>query len=153
MFVKLLLFGVLTFFAATAAPYFYDANSLMLWDYIRPEQYNIKFVPLGENKYYGECNVNVNFLNDSLSMSLHAQLDVVYITDVKLVIKNQYNSKYIDVYRPIKYLRENTTQIIEFRFKNTIPLGHHTLDMKFYSTVADNGGFKTFSIMNSTNGL
>ncbi|XP_029671244.1 aminopeptidase Ey-like [Formica exsecta] len=152
IFLKLLLSSGL-FFAA-AAP-LTNKQSFTLLDYIKPEHYNIKLIPYvipyDQDTFYGECNVSINILQPTHTINLHS--DAQCIQNIELIDNpprfQQSDDTKMVIYKPIKYLRDSKTQIAEFSFKNEIASGRYTLNMKFTGVIADNGGFRTFSLMDS----
>src|SRR5436190_17755927 len=145
IFLKLLLNGVLTFYAVTAS--ITDEHSTGLSDDIIPEHYNIKLVPhfnpYGRSNFYGECNVNINILVPTHRINLYS--NVQFITEVVLTDNPPRCEGEMIIYQPTKYLYNNETHIVEFLFKNKLLSGRYILNMKFMGIVGENGGFRILS--------
>lgn len=153
IFLKLLIGGLTFFAAAVLIPDEY--SSLTLLNYIKPEHYNIKIIPFmkyKQNLYSGECNININILQDTYRINLHS--DVERITDIELT-NNQPEIRKNDseriTYKHAKYVHDNETHIAEFSFLNKLSSGRYILNIKFFGTIADNGSFRNLSLMESEN--
>src|SRR5436190_20999965 len=142
---KLLLNGVLTFYAVTA--FITDEYSIGLSDYIVPSHYNIKLIPYvisyKRNIYYGECNVNIDILVSTDRINLYSNVQCIMET---VLTDNpprfdRYQGRMI-IYEPTKYLYNNETQIADFLFKNKLLLGRYILNIKFIGIIGENGGFR-----------
>src|SRR5436190_21849199 len=150
---KLLLNGVLTFYAVKAfitlnnEHFHYDEHSTGLSDYIIPVHYNIKLIPYvipyKRNIYYGECNVNIDILVSTDRINLYSNVQCIMET---VLTDNpprfdRYQGRMI-IYEPTKYLYNNETQIADFLFKNKLLLGRYILNIKFIGIIGENGGFR-----------
>ncbi|XP_029671246.1 glutamyl aminopeptidase-like [Formica exsecta] len=133
-------------FVAAATPL--TDKQFILLDYIKPEHYNIKLVPYNQDTFYGECDVNINILQPTHIINLYS--DIRCILNIELTDNpprfQQYGEEKV-IYKPIKYLRDSKTQIAEFSFKNELSSGRYILNMKFIGVIADNGGFRRFSLV------
>ena len=147
IFQKLFLIGGLTFLTAMIID-----EHLSLQNYIRPVHYNILLkqhvITNDYNKYDGECNITINILQATHKIRFHSNVQRVHdieLTDYPPKFWETNNS--MIVYKPIRYLPELTTQIIELSFANNLPSGRYILNIKFVGTIGDNGGFKTLYSM------
>ncbi|XP_029666441.1 aminopeptidase M1-A-like [Formica exsecta] len=141
---KLLISSGLIFMTATA--FYPDEASSKLLNYIKPKHYDIKLIPFIEGQiFYGESNISINILYETQHINLYSEKLCIssMLLNANLEESDKEN-KYI-VYKPI-YTQNIETPILDIYFKDKLPPGNYTLNIKYTGSVANDGGLEIFSV-------
>ncbi|KAM0734450.1 hypothetical protein ACS0PU_011921 [Formica fusca] len=141
---KLLISSGLIFMTAMA--FYPDEASSKLLNYIKPKHYDIKLIPFIEGQiFYGESNISINILYETQHINLYSEK--LCISSILLnanLEESDKENKYM-VYKPI-YTQNIETPILDIYFKDKLPPGNYTLNIKYTGSVANDGGLEIFSV-------
>jgi len=109
-----------------------------------PIHYNINLTPYleeGNFTFHGESNVNIEIRYKSSKISLHSR--DLEINETATTLINDKDT----VYKPMKHIHNNVTNILTLNFNNVLLPGLYILNMKFSGNllpVSRQGGFIKF---------
>ncbi|KAG5321949.1 AMPE aminopeptidase, partial [Pseudoatta argentina] len=115
-----------------------------------PIHYNIKLIPYLEEDnsiFHGESNVEIVIYHASQSISLHSR--ELEINERETTLINDKGT----VYKPMKHIHDNVTNILTLNFKNTLSPDFYILNLKFVGILSEVGsvriGFMKFPYINN----